>query len=120
MSKNSMEVQGQQGKIKIASDVIMVITKKAVEEVKGIISFSGGISKGVVDTTNRKNNPRKGVNVENEEKQVVINLSVAIEYGVVIPDVIKEVQQKVKSAIETMTEITVEKVNVYVQDIKIS
>jgi len=94
-----MEVQGQQGKIKIASDVIMVITKKAVEEVKGIVSFSGGISKGVIDTSNKKMNPRKAVNLENEEKQVVINLSVAIEYGVIIPEAIKEIQQKVNTYI---------------------
>ncbi|SCY66029.1 Asp23/Gls24 family envelope stress response protein [Alkaliphilus peptidifermentans] len=118
MPKNSMELQGQQGKIKIAGDVIMVITQKAVEEVKGIVSYSGGISKGVSDYIG-KNNPRKGVNVATEEKQVVINLSVVIQYGVVIPEVIKEVQEKVKTAIEAMTEIYVETVNVYVQDIKI-
>ncbi|KAB3537738.1 Asp23/Gls24 family envelope stress response protein [Alkaliphilus pronyensis] len=114
-----MELQGQQGKIKIASDVIMVITKKAVEEVEGIVSFTGGISKGASAHIG-KDNPRKAVNVANEKKNVIINLSVVIKYGDIIPEVVKEVQEKVKTAIEAMTEIHVETVNIFVQDVKIN
>jgi uncharacterized alkaline shock family protein YloU len=120
MTKNSMELSGIQGKIKIANEVVLVIAQKAVKDIKGIVSFSGGLTKGIADALISKNNSKKGVKLEAEENQVIINLSIAIEYGVVIPELVKTVQEKVKSSIEIMTDIKVAKVNVYIQDIKIS
>ncbi len=117
--KNAMELTAEQGKIKISNDVIMVITQKTIEEIKGIVSFSSGLSKNIVETFSKKNNSKKAVKIDNEEKFIEINISVVVEYGVVIPQLVKMVQEKVKQAIEVMTDINVEKVNVYVQDIKL-
>ncbi|GAB6086601.1 Asp23/Gls24 family envelope stress response protein [Alkaliphilus crotonatoxidans] len=117
MSKNAMEIVGEQGKIKISNDVIMTITQKAVEEVPGIVSFTGGLSKGITEVFAKDSN--KGVKIDNEEKQLEINLSVVVTYGSVIPDLIKTLQQRIKDSIENMTEISVERVNVFVQDIQL-
>ncbi|MBM7615254.1 Asp23/Gls24 family envelope stress response protein [Alkaliphilus hydrothermalis] len=120
MAKNAMELSAEQGNIKISNDVIMVITQKAIEEVKGIVSFSSGLSKGFTEAFSRKNNSKKAVKIDNEEKLLEINISVVVEYGIVIPELMKTVQEKVKQSIENMTDIDVDKVNVYVQDVKIS
>lgn len=117
MGKNVMEIEGEQGKIKISNDVIMVITQKAIEEIKGIVSFTAGLSKGITEVFSKESS--KGVKIVNEEKQVVINLSVVVEYGVVIPDLISDLQRKIKHSIEMMTDINVDKVNVFVQDIQV-
>ncbi len=117
MSKNAMEIAGEQGKIKISNDVIMVITQKAVEEVQGIISFTGGLSKGITEVFSKDSS--KGVKIDNEEKQLEINLSVVVEYGIIIPDLIRTLQQRIKDSIENMTDIKVERVNVFVQDIQL-
>ena len=120
MTKNSMELSGMQGKIKIANDVVLVIAQKAVSDIKGIVSFSGGLSKGIADVLTNNKNTKKGVRLETEENDITINLSIVVEYGVIIPEIVKTVQEKVKTSIEVMTDIKVSKVNVYIQDIKIS
>lgn len=120
MTKNSMEIAGLQGKIKIANEVVLVIAQKAVADINGIVSFSGGLSKGIADVLTNKNTTKKGVKLEAEENQIIINLSIVVEYGVIIPDLVRIVQEKVKNSIEGMTDIKVSKVNVYIQDVKIS
>ncbi|QUH20104.1 Asp23/Gls24 family envelope stress response protein [Alkaliphilus sp. B6464] len=114
-----MEVVSGQGKIRISNDVIMLIAKKSVEEVDGVVSFSGGLPVGITEFFSKNTATKKGVKIKNEETQVVINLSVVVKYGVIIPEVIKAVQGKVKKSIEAMTDIEVGKVNVFVQDIQL-
>lgn len=114
-----MEIISGQGKIRISNDVIMLIAKKAVEEVDGVIAFNGGLPMGIMEFFNKNTSSKKGVKIKSEEAQVVINLSVVVKYGFVIPEVIKEVQDRVKKSIEAMTDIEVGKVNIFVQDIQI-
>lgn len=114
-----MEVISEQGKIRISNDVIMLIAKKAIEEIEGVVSFSGGLPVGIMEFFSKNTSAKKGVKIKNEETQVVINLSVVVKYGVIIPEIINKVQQKVKKSIEAMTDIEVSKVNVFVQDIQI-
>ncbi len=114
-----MEIVSEQGKIKISNEVIMLIAKKAVEEIEGVVAFNGGLPTGIMEFFSKNTYNKKGVKVENEESQVVVNISVIIKYGTSIPDVIKLVQQNVKKSIEVMTDIEVGKVNVFVQDIQI-
>ncbi|SET27250.1 Uncharacterized conserved protein YloU, alkaline shock protein (Asp23) family [Natronincola peptidivorans] len=120
MSKDPMEIMGQQGKIKIAHDIVMTIARHTAEEVEGIISIKGGLPGGILELFNKKTSAKKGVKIENEETQVVINLSVVVDYGTVIPEVVRKVQEKVKKSVESMTDVQVSKVNVFVQDINIT
>lgn len=114
-----MEVVSEQGKIRISNEVIMLIAKKTVEEIEGIVSLSGGLPVGIMEFFSKNTSSKKGVKVKNEEAQVVINLSVIVKYGIIIPEVIETVQERVKKAIEAMTDIEVGQVNVFVQDIEI-
>lgn len=120
MSKDPMEIVGQQGKIKIAHDIVMTIARHTAEEVEGIISIKGGLPGGILELFSKKTSTKKGVKIENEETQVIINLSVVVDYGVIIPEVIKKVQEKVKMSVESMTDVQVSKVNVFVQDVNIT
>ena len=56
----------------------------------------------------------KGVKVEVVEERVSVDLGVNLEYGYSIPDTTEKVQRKVKDAIENMTGLCVEEVNVRV------
>ncbi|HZJ76552.1 MAG TPA: Asp23/Gls24 family envelope stress response protein [Oscillospiraceae bacterium] len=109
-----MEIISGGGKIRISNEVIMLIAKKTVEEVEGIVTLNGGLPTGITEFFGKK-----GVKITNEETQVIINLSVVVKYGVIIPEVIKTVQEKVKKAIEAMTDIEVGEVNVLVQGIEV-
>ena len=114
-----MEIVADQGRIKISNEVIMMIVRRAVDEVQGIVSFSGGLPGGFTEVFSKRTTTKKGVKITNEETQVVINLSIVIEYGVIIPDVVKKVQESVQKSVESMTDIKVGTVNVLVQDIKV-
>ncbi len=114
-----MELISEQGKIRISNQVIMLIAKKTVEEVEGIVSLSGGLPVGISEIFSKNISSKKGVRVTSEETQVVINLSLVIKYGVIIPEVIKIVQERVKKSIEAMTDIEVGEINVFVQGIEI-
>ena len=78
--------------------------------------MSGGIAGGIAELLGRKNQS-KGVKVTIGEKQVNIDLYVVMEYGVKIPDVAWEIQEKVKKAVETMTGLNVIEVNIHVQGV---
>ena len=54
----------------------------------------------------------KGVKVDVTEEHVSVDLSLNIKYGYNIPEVSERVQERVKSAIENMTGLTVLDVNV--------
>ena len=50
--------------------------------------------------------------------QVDVTLNLVLSYGVSIPKTSQEVQDKVKSAIETMTGLTVSEVNIRIAGIQ--
>ncbi|MDY4948399.1 MAG: Asp23/Gls24 family envelope stress response protein, partial [Clostridium cadaveris] len=46
-----------------------------------------------------------------------IDIAIAVEYGIKIPEIVSQVQDNVKKTVETMTGLSVAAVNVYVQSI---
>ena len=55
--------------------------------------------------------------VEAGEKETRIDVNIIVEYGVRIPDVAFEIQNRVKKAVEGMTGLKVVDVNVHVQGV---
>jgi uncharacterized alkaline shock family protein YloU len=104
------------GTVKISDDVVAIIAGLAATEVKGVAGMSGGIAGGIAELLGRKN-LSKGVKVTVGEKEVTVDLYIVVEYGVRIPDVAWEVQDKVKKAIETMTGLSVVDVNIHIQGV---
>ena len=58
-----------------------------------------------------------GISVE--EKKVTADISVVLCYGCKIPEVTAALQDKVKGAIESMTGLEVDNVNVHIVDVKL-
>ena len=104
--------------IKIADDVIAIIAGVAVSEVSGVAEMSGGFAGGISEVLSGKKNLSKGIKVESGEKETKIDVNIIVEYGVRIPDVAFEIQNKIKTAVENMTGLKVVEVNVHVQGVK--
>lgn len=104
--------------IQIADDVVAVIAGKAVSEVAGVAGMSGGFAGGITEVLSGKKNLSKGIKVEVGEKEAKIDVNIIVEYGVRIPDVAFEIQNRVKKAVEAMTGLNVSSVNVHVQGVK--
>lgn len=103
--------------IKIADDVIAVIAGAAASEVPGVASMAGGFAGGISEVFSGKKNFAKGIKVEAGEKETRIDVNIIVEYGVRIPDVAFEIQNRVKKAVEGMTGLKVLDVNVHVQGV---
>ncbi|MCD5414216.1 MAG: Asp23/Gls24 family envelope stress response protein [Clostridiales bacterium] len=116
---NPMEITGLHGKIKVSSDVILTIMKKVVEEIEGIILIKGSLSKEKIDSINVENIEAENTSTKEKEKSLIVSIFIATNYGIIIPKVVREVQEKVKEEIEIMTGVQVGKINVFVQTVKL-
>lgn len=105
------------GEIKIAEDVVQTVAGMAVAEVKGI-TVVNSLTDGFVEKFVKKNYG-KGVRVLMGEGDVCIDIHVVVDYGLKIPDVAWELQETVKKNIETMTNLTCSKVNIFVEGINL-
>ena len=103
--------------IEISNDVIAVIAGVAVSEVQGVASMSGGFAGGITEVLKGKKNLAKGIKVDTTNNKAKIDVNIIVEYGARIPDVAFEIQNRVKTAVENMTGLKVEEVNVHVQGV---
>ena len=99
------------GEVQIADEVVAIIAGLAATEVEGVDSMAGNITNELVGMLGMKN-LSKGVKVDVTEEHVSVDLSLNIRYGYNIPSVSEQVQEKVSTAIENMTGLTVLDVNV--------
>ena len=107
------------GEVRIADEVVAIIAGLAATEVDGVDSMAGNITNELVSKLGMKN-LSKGVKVDVTEEHVSVDLSLNIKYGYNIPDVSERVQDRVKSAIENMTGLTVLDVNIRIAGVNIN
>ena len=106
------------GEVRVADEVVAIIAGLAATEIEGVEAMAGNITNELVSKLGMKN-LSKGVEVSVEEKTVTVDLALNIKYGYEIPAVSKKVQERVKSAIETMTGLEVVAVNIKIAGVNI-
>ena len=90
----------------ISSDVLASYAADAAREVDGV--------RGLVESTLHRH---KGVRVLEEDGSVRLELHLAVEWGASIPDVGREVQQRVAAYLARMASVDVDAVDVVVDEI---
>ena len=106
------------GEVQIADEVVAIIAGLAATEVKGVASMYGNITNELVAKLGMKN-LSKGVKIQVVDGKVSVDLAINMEYGYNIPEVTSAVQERVKSAIETMTALDVEDVNIRIAGVNL-
>ena len=101
------------GEVKVADEVVAIIAGLAATEVEGVDSLGGNITSEIVSKLGM------GVKVTVEESSVLVDITLNLKYGTQIPAVSAKVQDKVKSAIETMTGLSVTEVNIKVASVNV-
>ena len=99
------------GVVQIADDVVAMIASLAATEVDGVSALVGNITNELMSKVGMKK-LTKGVKVEVIEGVVSMELAIMIQYGHNIPQTCQNVQNKVKTAVENMTGLTVSDVNI--------
>lgn len=117
-SSHKVYEKDQIGEVQIADEVVAIIAGLAATEVEGVDSLAGNMSNELIGKLGMKN-LSKGVKVEVTEEHVSVNISMNLKYGYSIPVVCEKVQDKVKSAIENMTGLTVLDVNIKIAGVNV-
>ena len=119
-NQNGYMIPGEEGfgQVQIADEVVAIIAGLAATEVEGVASMAGNITNELVGKLGMKN-LSKGVKVDISEDQVSVDLSLNMKYGYSIPAVSEKVQEKVKTAIENMTGLSVMDVNIKIAGVSL-
>jgi uncharacterized alkaline shock family protein YloU len=91
----------------ISSDILASYAADAAREVDGV--------RGLVESALHRH---KGVRIVDDDGRLRVELHLAVEWGVSIPEVGREVQQRVAAYLERMAKIDPEAVDVIVDEIR--
>lgn len=103
--------------LSISEEVISTIAEKTVMSVPGVYDISGGLIDGITNMLGSKRT--SGIKVDINEKTISLDIYLIVEYGVKIPDIAWDIQDKVKKTLEEIVGMTVAAVNIHIQGINI-
>ena len=99
------------GKVEISNEVVVTIASIAASKVQGVHSTGGKSFFGKKDL-------ERGISASVEENRTAfIDVEVKIDYGKNIYDTVQKLQKNIKDAVEQMTGLEVERVNVTVKSV---
>ncbi|SDZ99430.1 Uncharacterized conserved protein YloU, alkaline shock protein (Asp23) family [Lachnospiraceae bacterium NK3A20] len=104
------------GTVRIADDVVAMIAGYAAREVDGVAEMAGTNTSNFLKAGYRR--PTRGVRVEVQDGNVRVDLAVIMDYGYNIPATSSKIQARVDQAIENMTGLNVQDVNVRIAGIR--
>lgn len=104
------------GEIQISDEVVATIAGLAATEVEGVASMAGNLTNELIGKLGIKN-LSKGVKVLVTDRSVDVDLALHIKYNYSIVKVSKNVQGRVKDAIESMTGLEVAMVNINIVNV---
>ena len=107
----------EEDNINISEEVITTISGIAVSEISGVAEMAGGITGGITEVLSGKKNLSKGIKADVAGNNVKIDVNIIVNYGVRIPDVAFDIQNKVKQTVENMTGMEVANVNVNIASV---
>ena len=108
-NENMDEIRTQFGQVRIANEVVAIIVGLALTDIKGIY---------VADRRRMKKNLSKGIQIQVVDNEVICDIDLTIMYGVKVLSLAEEIQTKVKSAVENMTGLAVQSVNLHIAAVR--
>lgn len=118
MSRDTLENHSGIGEVQIANEVVSTIAGISAAEVEGVDSMAGGFTNELAGRFGVKN-LSKGVKVEVQDGTATVELAINMKYGYNIPKTCIQVQEKVAQAINSMTGLLVDKVNVRIAGVSL-
>ena len=95
-------VAGDGGAVRITDAALTQIVVRAAESVQGT----------------RVRRPRRHLDVAIEDGRARVELELAARYGAVLPDLARDVQERVADALSTMVDLDVEAVDVSIEELE--
>ncbi len=98
--------------VNVAEEVFAIVAGLAATEVEGVESLAGNLTGEMIPKTPSSRLSRAVRVTSDEEDALNVKVSLQLAYGYEIPSVSAQVQDKVKSTVESMTGMKVSKVDV--------
>ena len=117
---NNLETQ--YGTTTIDDVVVSKIAGIAAREVSGVDALGGGGARmigNIRESFGASEDVRQGVDVEVADGTARIEIAITAEYGVAIHELAEAIRRNIMNAVERMTGLSVERVNVVVNDVKL-
>lgn len=117
---NNLETQ--YGTTTIDDVVVSKIAGIAAHEVSGVDALGGGGARmigNIRESFGASEDVRQGVDVEVADGTARIDIAITAEYGVAIHELAEAIRRNIMNAVERMTGLSVERVNVVVHDVKL-
>lgn len=110
-NKDYLSAIQENGSIHISEEVIASIAALAASEVEGVCGLSANLGSDIAEMLGKKNLGR-GVKIAISGDTVAIDCYVVALFGYSVIDIAKNVQERVTTAVESMTGAKVSGVNV--------
>ncbi len=116
----AQQIQSQFGKINIREEVIAKISGVAAMECYGLVGMAPRNVQEELTDLLRRDNLERGVDVQFNEDSISIQLYIVVEYGLKISEVARNVQERVKYHVERMLGLTVDRIDIKVQSVRVT
>ena len=115
-----IKVQNNIGTITISQDYFTSLIGSTVTGCFGVVQMNISSAKQTILALPfvKKKSYERGISVRAGRDKLVVDLHITVLYGVNVGTVVKSIINKVKYVMEESTGISVERVNVYVDEIK--
>ncbi len=113
------QINTDYGQIIIDEEVIAQYAGMNALECFGIVGMASVSKRDGLVKLLKRDNLTKGVHVRIQDNKIEIDFHIIVVYGVSIATVTENLIENVKYKLETMTDMTVEKINVYVEGVRI-
>ena len=104
------------GSVQVHKKVFAEIIASALKEVSGVQLIEKNIGNRLIEMFGKKDFPGIDIKVD-DHHEVTLEVKVLVQYGINIPDVARQVQETVKSAIDKTLDVSVKDIKVNVQGI---
>lgn len=116
----AQKINAELGSINISENVIATVCGVAAMECYGLVGMAPrNVGEGITDLL-RIENFERGVDVQFNEDTLSVRLYIVVQYGVKISEVARNVQERVKYAIEQVLGLEVDKIDVRVQSVRVT
>ena len=112
------------GKVYVSKETIEHLVRINIADIKGLVGSKKTIMKEITDIfrgrENIKEKSEKTLKVEIKNDFIIIDLFIVLKYGVRIPDIAWEIQNKIKDQLKQEIEAENVEINIHVQGIQFS
>ena len=113
------KISNQLGEIQIGPEVIALYAGTTAVECFGIVGMAAVRMKDGLVKLLKKESLTHGINVQIKDNRISVDFHVIVAYGVSISAVCDNLIESVKYKLEEFTGMEVEKINVYVEGVKL-